>query len=201
MSLILTPHAFGSSPWDTSRTSGAHTKNGAYLSGTGSGRSFSLVGKNAGKAYAEIYINDGVLTAYNGEPMVGFTSDNSSGNCQQLYYMGNTTFLGLDSGTNGRRVYKGYDNTFTVGASVALAATSTMMLAMDIDAGKVWFGKGGTWEGDPASGTGEAGTLTASLTYYLFCYHGNSSAFSNYELRVSVASFAHSLPSGFSAWV
>lgn len=51
------------------------------------------------------------------------------------------------------------------GANKVFSSTSTasqkIMVAVDADSGKVWFGTNGTWDsGDPAAGTSPTGTLT-----------------------------------------
>lgn len=41
-----------------------------------------------------------------------------------------------------------------------------IMVAFDADAGDLWFGRNGTWEGDPAAGTGAVKSDVAANTWY-----------------------------------
>lgn len=73
----------------------------------------------------------------------------------------------------------------------------TIMIAVDIDVGKVWFGVDGDWSGDPVAGTGghifnfnQAIGVVADLA-------GESNAAAIYTLPTS---FNYSPPTGFSAW-
>lgn len=73
-----------------------------------------------------------------------------------------------------------------------------IMVAVDLDASKLWFGKNGTWmvSGNPAAGTGAVfsnltGTIyPAAVVGYI----------STVTLRRNIAEFAWSIPSGFNAW-
>jgi hypothetical protein len=84
--------------------------------------------------------------------------------------------------------------------SIGAANGDTLMVAVDMDAGKLWFGKNGSWVGDPAAGTGEAfsglvgtaapiaGGGTASVGYNV-----------NYSANFGQRAFAYTAPSGFKA--
>ena len=70
----------------------------------------------------------------------------------------------IGSGTDGWAVYfepasgvSKYTNNTNVTLSLGTAASGgKAMIAVDADAGKIWFGYDGTWSGDPSAGTGEA---------------------------------------------
>lgn len=112
------------------------------------------------------------------------------------------TYLGAMSKSIGFR--SGGTSVFTSGSGVSstwsttlnIAQGDTVNLAMDIDAGKVWIGKNGTWlgSGDPAAGTNAAGTIPAGSWSFAFTtYPAGTSV---YTLRpVSVTG---TIPSGFS---
>ena len=79
---------------------------------------------------------------------------------------------------------------------MTIAVGSVIQICYDADSGKVWFGDDNTFVGAPASGTGQAGTLTVSgVTYYLAVRLRNNA-------KVTIkqeANFSHTPPSGFSA--
>lgn len=77
--------------------------------------------------------------------------------------------------------------------------SDTMMMAIDFDAGKIWYGLNGTWHnsGDPAAGTNPSQTFTANTTLHA----AMSEAFAgNVEHFKFNGGAAHSPPSGFSYW-
>jgi len=72
--------------------------------------------------------------------------------------------IGKSSNTS-YRIYLGaaaygtlYNNDSSAGAygGTAFSAGDTVCIAYDADAGKMWFGRDGTFQGDPAAGSGEA---------------------------------------------
>jgi hypothetical protein len=71
-------------------------------------------------------------------------------------------------------------------------------VAVDFDAGKLWFSRNGTWElsGNPASGTNATTTFTTGVTYYLFAQGYGTWAGT---LNTGARSFAYTAPSGFKA--
>ena len=193
------------SGWDTSQTGGAHTSVGQYLSSNGSaGRSYSVAGNSTGKRYAEVYVTDGYSDGSFGSPMVGVTRQNSGTDNQQIYFNGSSVYAGWTSGSAnparyGREVYKEYSYDL-MDSGLAMTATCLIMIAMDLSSGKVWFGRDGSWQGNPAAGTGNIKTLDTGSTYFVHCYHASNSTFSNYELHTKSPEFQYSPPSGFSAW-
>ena len=63
-----------------------------------------------------------------------------------------------------------YNNSSSSSYGSALASGDIMMGALDLDNGKIWFGKNGTWfnSGNPASGSNEAfSSISASNTYFV----------------------------------
>lgn len=107
-----------------------------------------------------------------------------------------------DSSTNGWGYFTtgAYYHGSTSGSPPSLAASDVCMIAVDIDAGKLWFGKNGTWNsGDPAAGTspvfsGVTGTLYPAATATT---NGGTSSCTFQSL---LADLAHTPPSGFTAW-
>ena len=93
----------------------------------------------------------------------------------------------------------GVSNTSGV-ASMTFAANDIVMIAFDVAAGKFWMGKNGTWfdSGNPAAGTNEKQTFTASINWRPWCVQYGSSAaqsVANFGQRP----FAYTPPTGFKA--
>lgn len=82
-----------------------------------------------------------------------------------------------------------------------LTNSDVLNIAVDFDAGKIWYGKNGTWfgSGDPAAGTNASQTITTGVTYApMFGRHSsnlNTEAFANFGQRP----FAYTPPTGFKA--
>jgi hypothetical protein len=93
----------------------------------------------------------------------------------------------------------GVSNTSGV-ASMTFSVNDVLMIAFDVDAGKFWMGKNGTWfdSGNPAAGTNQKQNFTASIPWRPWCVqYGSSAAQSivNYGQRT----FSYTPPSGFKA--
>lgn len=88
-----------------------------------------------------------------------------------------------------------------LGSSATYASGKKLMMAVDIDNGKIWWGYDGTWfdSGDPAAGTNAQFTSGIS---------GNTWYVGYYQIRNPIATttnfgtsaFTHTLPSGFTGW-
>lgn len=73
------------------------------------------------------------------------------------------------------------------------------MVAVDIDAGKVWFGVNGVWmaSGDPAAGTNPAfSTVAGPIFPMVGGAHGNPQL----TLNFGTGGFVHATPPGFTGW-
>ena len=149
----------------------------------------ATLGKSTGKWYFEVAITNGSSVVTIGvqdgtESFETYTGD---------------TFDGWGYMANGRF--------YNSGIIYPLTATYTdgdvIGVAVDMDAGKIWWSKNGIWKGitgtspDPATGTDPgyanlAGTLYPAATIYLI----------DDEIigRFTSASQTYSAPSGFSAW-
>lgn len=73
-------------------------------------------------------------------------------------------------------------------------------VAIDIDAGKLWFGNAASWKssGDPAAGTNPTFTFTPNQT--LFMTVGLNTSGNSGTLRSTTAQVVGSVPSGFTPW-
>jgi uncharacterized phage protein (TIGR02218 family) len=149
--------------------------------------------RNAGKYYFEFDNTTNGATA--GSMIAGLCKSTQS----LTTYIGATTDgWGLQANnTAGAKSYFNAANTSPFGASF-LSAGQNMMVAVDFDAGKIWWGLNGTWVGDPAAGTGNTFSFTPNTALFV-----GASLFSSAQAVTGcfkTPSFAHSGPSGFAAW-
>lgn len=83
----------------------------------------------------------------------------------------------------------------------AWANGDVIMVAVDLDSGKIWWGRNGTWfdSGNPVTGANAAYTNLSSTPRRMRpgITHGSNS---DVTLRLSSSSFSYTPPSGFSAW-
>lgn len=139
--------------------------------------------------YFEVRIDAGVASTF---MMHGI--GNSSASLSQLpggnanswgYYQddGHKWFNNVDGGA--------YGTTYKTNGDIVMVAFKN---------GKVWFGKNGTWVGDPAAGTGEAYSgITGTLYPQIGIYRSTATAH-QVTARFHPWEFTYSAPSGFNAW-
>ncbi len=74
------------------------------------------------------------------------------------------------------------------------------MLAFDQDAGKLWYGVGGTWlaSGAPATGTNPSSSSISTSTAYCAAVSDNTIS-GTFTVNFGQRPFAHTAPSGFKA--
>jgi hypothetical protein len=92
---------------------------------------------------------------------------------------------------------------FTVASQPASdwAPGDVTQVAVDLDAGKAWLGRNGTFNGNPAAGTSPTLTFTANTTLFpLWSFDGGSAASGTGVIRCGSVQQAFSPPTGFSAW-
>ena len=99
----------------------------------------------------------------------------------------------------GVTVYRNTGQVYNDGLLVATYSTYTsadrVQIAVDKTARKVWFGKNGTWNGDPAAGTGGLDIAWSGDIYpHVTCYSGSG------RVHILASELAHSIPDGFSVW-
>lgn len=100
---------------------------------------------------------------------------------------------------SGTAFFSGVTKDYTSGFSVSQG--NTIMLALDLDNGRLYMGVNGTWtnSGDPAAGTGYVAHWTPNGTdSWGFACSAQASG-SVYTVTLSPTTFAYSAPSGFSA--
>ena len=167
------------------------------------------IGVSSGKWYMEIKITN---KAYLFAVGVGFNPLDSNGS-NVTAFINSTYLVGEDTGTYGWR-----DNGALPQGGTSISTYTTndiLMIALDMDNLKVYFGKNGTWEnsGDPTSGateTGSMGNLTAGEDYFFIVTPRNGSASVNFGSPAfaissgntdgnSYGNFEYAVPSGYYA--
>lgn len=83
------------------------------------------------------------------------------------------------------------------GSLAAYTVGDVVMVAVDATAGKIWFGKNGTWVGDPAAGTGAVFSSLAGTLYPGVSRETNGLSVT---LLVTASEIGYALPTGFSTW-
>ena len=96
--------------------------------------------------------------------------------------------------TSGLKRHNGSTSSYISGG---LAVGDVIQFAIDVDAGKVWFGKNNTWgaSGDPAAGTNAAFT---NVTGPIAPAHGNGGSAIAFTTNFGQRSFSYAPPAGFS---
>lgn len=177
--------------WDSTLTGLGVTLSGAgriATFGTSGGTyaiAQSAIEHNSGKHYAEVVFNSGSKFGTNIPPLFSFNKD---------------TTLGGNFQSPTAYVLKGALN-ISGSALTEVFAGDVVMMAIDIDAAKVWFGVNGTWQGggDPGAGTGPTATGIAAGSYRVKAVQNTT------EALVATCNFlapqmTYGIPSGFNAW-
>ena len=162
--------------------------NVAGASGDDAGGAFATAKVNSGKWYWEALIL-GVQSIY---PFIGFAVNTTGGQFQG----------GARIGTAGTPAIVSPESFITLNGSPSGTSFTTnhvIQFALDMDNGKMWVGKNGTWmnSGVPASGTGNMFSISDTSQFvspYIFSYNASSVAF-NFGQRA----FSYTAPTGFKA--
>ncbi len=96
-----------------------------------------------------------------------------------------------------------HDDGTPTAKSYTFAPTNVIMVALDMDAGNLWFGKNGSWfgGGNPALGTSpDKSSLTGSWVPGFGAHDSTGTFTATATMRVSSGAFSYAPPSGFSAW-
>ncbi|RCX32088.1 SPRY domain-containing protein [Thioalbus denitrificans] len=96
-----------------------------------------------------------------------------------------------------------YNNGSTTAYGATYATGDVIQVALDMTAGKIWWGKNGTWQasGDPAAGTGAAFTGLAGTQYPAVGLYRPPTDPSAVTANFGASAFSYSVPSGFNAGV
>lgn len=149
------------------------------------------LGVTAGKWYWESHIDsvDG--------------NDHRAGICNSSYTPsvdGGSVFSNTANGwsvglNNGNAV----NNASSSGYGSSYATNDTYMCALDMDNGKVWWGKNGTWFNSGAPGSGTNAAFTTGITGTMYPCDGNGTSGSTFTItsNFGASAFAYTVPSGF----
>jgi len=159
----------------------------------------STIGVSSGKWYCEMVVTEGgtypTYTNFGitGDPMYNATVTNASIG-QQDYSVG---------------WYNANGNVYRNGSSLFSGSTQsapyTAMIALDVDANKIYFGFNGTWinSANPAAGTGGFNILAVSSTptgqYFISCFFASTGMQGSYTLNAGQQPFANTPPTDFKA--
>jgi hypothetical protein len=204
-SLVDTPTSYGTDTgvggevrgnyctWNPLPTTTAKTFSDGNLQVVGSGsdgfsRLYGTFGMSSGKWYFEV-----VPTATSGDFFIGISaSEENAYSTNAIYYYSLTGAKGNRGAGGGLQAY---------GSSYS--ASNVIGVAVDMNAGNIWFAKNGIWQasGNPATGTNPA--YSNVLTYLKGAYvpYVTSDAFGAYTvvLNAGQRAFAYTAPSGFKA--
>ncbi|MBP7667141.1 MAG: hypothetical protein KA774_09870 [Burkholderiaceae bacterium] len=183
--------------WNSAEKNAAWTlSSGDTVATLSSAVSASVNGTNphsSGKWYFEVLVGGTPDTGFPHSPSIGVCSPNE----------GSPTFVELGGGDASQWAYlRDGQKRFNGGLSAygsSYGATDVVMVALDLDNGKIWFGKNGTWQasGDPAAGTNQAySSVSGPLVPTMTANTGSPAG----TLRASSATCSYSPPSGFDHW-
>lgn len=144
--------------------------------------------KNTLKRYFEIYVNDRKTYTRVGIATSGAALAN---------YLGSDQWGWSYDG----RGYKYHHGVFTA-CTPTYVTTDVVQIALDMDAGKVWFGRNNTWidGGNPGAGTGPAYQDTDIKDYDIYPAGAAYDIDAAFTIRACLADQAYPPPSGFLAW-
>lgn len=88
-------------------------------------------------------------------------------------------------------------NSSTVSYGDQFLAGDIIGVALDLDSGKIWWSKNGTWQGsgDPSAGTGEAYNGVVGIIYAMIGIHGNTNP--KVTVNFGASAFSYTVPTGF----
>lgn len=183
--------------WDPSGSPTTITTNGSTVnsdaevtSGLQWRTAKAALGRSTGKWYWEVLlVSNTASNAILG--MVDSAASIAAGN-----------YPGLTAKGVGMRDAGSFVNGWTVNAGGGIGGSDTSgtiyQFAVDIDAAKLWVGKGGTWfsSGDPAAGTSQWATINSTPVYPA----GGLFQVGKMRLRTLASQMSFTVPSGFTPW-
>ena len=154
---------------------------------------YATFGRSSGKYYFEMFVGTTTVT-YSGVG-VGTGAESNETYCGDTADGWSDMAMGI---TNGRF----YNSSYTSITGSGYNLNDVVMVAVDLDDNKIWFGKNDTWIGvgspNPATGTDAAFTNLNTGTLYPSIY--TYSQDNILTARFFASHFSYSPPSGFSAW-
>jgi hypothetical protein len=164
----------------------------ASADGTGlSGRIATIASLATGKWYFEVTKNSGTGDFFFGWANPSWNPTiNPDGNSSIWALRGASEVYKVNGGTN-TQIFSSY------------ADNDVFMIAVDIDAAKIWLGKNGTWaeSGAPASGTNAQFTNLTGSPYSPFVRGAGGGGGISFSCNFGQRAFAYTAPSGFKALV
>jgi len=163
------------------------TAGGSYRS------AYSTVFASSGKYYFEATIT--VITGSSTSAKLGVSSPPLQNDIYDVQTL--TGYQGY--------AYQGNGNKSTNDTPTAFGSTYTtgdvISAAIDIDTGKVWFAKNGTWQasGNPSAGTNQAFDIVMGRSYGFNVSNGSSADSVQWDCNFGQRPFAYTAPSGFKA--
>ena len=183
----------------TVTSQGLATLSNGNLDSSGSGSSYTgnvgTIAVSSGKWYWESTI--GAFS--NGSVNTGIINSNSLRSADgPTWGFGSASDAWLR--TIGGTVFNNGGNSIT--GLPTLTTGDILSVALDMDSGKLWFGKNGVWDqsGNPATGTNPTVTFSPSGKFFYPCVQGytSSGSWAN-TINFGSRSFAYAAPSGFKA--
>ena len=173
--------------WDPANKDSSITLSNGNLTCTYSGYdcgAFATAGASSGKYYWE------VSCTATGGPGIGIANSSSPTSQSNLGQNGNNWAVLLADGRKSHTGWTAYTS--------AWGAGDVMMITLDMDNGKIWWGKNGTWaaSGDPAAGTNAAFSGITGTIYPFTLSEPPKVTTANF----GASAFTYTPPTGFSGW-
>ena len=157
---------------------------------------FSLQVRTTGKWYAEVVPTVNVAAALAPDALIGVTYQAAPDEFAL------PTDLGVGAAPDGATTFDGV----TLTPMAGYASGDVVGIALDADAGLVWYSVAGTFTGDPAAGTSpcNAGFPMAAGSYKIFTsssptFFGSGEGFTS-VLQAKAVQQSFSPPTGFLPW-
>jgi hypothetical protein len=178
--------------WDTSDKSAATVLSNGNLTATVDEASWA-----GGRAHADLYASTG---KWYWELTIGTVSSPSyhmHGSAAAASFNVESSYPGGAANSYGMQSSGTLYGTGKSGAGVSYVATDVLMFALDMDAGKLWIGKNGTWIGDPVAATGhQFSGITADQAPAYAAYNAGADVVT---LNAGSSAFAHTVPTGYTS--
>lgn len=209
--IIVSPVAYSTLDPDTANPLGVLSNGNLTYTWNYSGSygsAYGTSGRDTGKYYFEITNTTaggfGIALydnwAFNGGLVTTRNSNNDTwpGTDPDSWGFWNTNNSGLSTDSS---LWENNTPTYLTGTA-QVPEGGYLGVAVDLDAGKIWFNNNGTWilSGDPELGDNPAYTYTPPLTLYPAIGAGSLLPYSASTINFGATAFAGTIPVGFSAW-
>jgi hypothetical protein len=151
----------------------------------------ATLSKTVGKHYFEVYVTDGALGPY-------MTIGVATAAHNLTTYVGKEITGWSYYQDTGSRIHN------DVGSALGVSWTTgdTVGVALDMDAGKIWFAVNGVWQasGNPAAGTAETFSGVSGAVFPMVSLFKGTVPVHSLRGRFAAPDFAYAPPTGFSPW-